>query len=153
LEFCSFLTMSKSGMTACRIVHIICGLDAWVLHEVCGSRKERHRTISRKRITVDNKSGQRAVMAPNMRRPYIDHLCVLVRGVLLPVLALQDRSATRSNRQPKPLHRKSESISYRSLSSFRVVITTLLGWIPTGALAPLVLSRCTRSTWITHFLR
>src|SRR5258706_2632343 len=106
--------------------------------------------MPRKLFTVDNKSGQREVMMSNMRQSYIDHLCVLVRGVLLPVLALQDRSAVPSNRQPKLV---TETIPYRSLSSFKVVITTLLGWMPTGELAPLVLSRCTRSTWMTHFLR
>ena len=45
-------------------------------------------------------------MISNMRRSYIDHLCVLVLGVLLPVLALQDRSAIRSDRQPKLVYGK-----------------------------------------------
>jgi hypothetical protein len=40
-----------------------------------------------------------------------------------------------------------------SLSSLIVVITTLLGFTPMGAVAPFDLSRCTRSTWMTHFLR
>lgn len=34
-----------------------------------------------------------------------------------------------------------------------VVTTTLLGWMPMGTDAPFDLSRWTRSTWITHFLR
>ena len=40
-----------------------------------------------------------------------------------------------------------------SLSSLMLVMTTLLGWIPMGADAPLDLSRWTRSTCMTHFLR
>ena len=98
--------MIKSGVIAYRIVHIICGLDAWMLHGVFGSKKEQHRSIPRKLFTVDNNSDQREVVISNMKRSYIDHLCVLVRGVLLPVLALQDRSAIRSNRQPKLIHGK-----------------------------------------------
>jgi hypothetical protein len=33
-EFCGVLTMSKSSTIAYRIVHRICGLNAWMLHEV-----------------------------------------------------------------------------------------------------------------------
>ena len=43
--------------------------------------------------------------------------------------------------------------TYLSLSSLRLVTTTLLGWMPMGTEAPFDLSRWTRSTWITHFLR
>ena len=42
-------------------------------------------------------------------------------------------------------------IARLSLSSLMVVMTTLLGWMPIGAVEPLDLSRWTRSTWITHF--
>ena len=42
-------------------------------------------------------------------------------------------------------------IALRSLSSLRLMTTTLLGWMPIGAVEPLDLSRWTRSTWITHF--
>lgn len=44
-------------------------------------------------------------------------------------------------------------IARLSLSSLMVVMTTLLGWMPMGVVEPFDLSRCTRSTWITHFLR
>ena len=39
MEFCKLHTMTKFGAIACRIVHIICGLDAWVLHEVLVVRR------------------------------------------------------------------------------------------------------------------
>merc|ERR1719428_1153341 len=41
----------------------------------------------------------------------------------------------------------------RSLSSLIFVMVTLDGWIGIGTVWPLALSRVTRSTWITHFLR
>lgn len=41
----------------------------------------------------------------------------------------------------------------RSLSSLSLVTTTLLGWMPTGTLWPLALSRVTRSTWMTYLRR
>jgi hypothetical protein len=43
--------------------------------------------------------------------------------------------------------------THLSLSNLIVTITTLLGFTPIGAVAPFDLSRCTRSTWMTHFLR
>jgi len=64
--------MSKSDVTARRIGHIICGLDAWVLHEVL--------------------VGRNSIEQPQ-ENSLIDHLRVLARGVLLPVLPVQDRSA------------------------------------------------------------
>ena len=43
--------------------------------------------------------------------------------------------------------------THLSLSSLMLVMTTLLGWMPMGTVAPFDLSRWTRSTWMTHFLR
>lgn len=44
-------------------------------------------------------------------------------------------------------------MAFLSASSFKLVMTTLEGWIPIWTVAPLDLSVVTRSTWITHFLR
>ena len=44
-------------------------------------------------------------------------------------------------------------IAFLSASSFKLVMTTLEGWIPIWVVAPLDLSLVTRSTWMTHFLR
>jgi hypothetical protein len=96
--------MSKSDVTARRIGHIICGLDAWVLHEVLVGRNSIEQPQENSLLFENGMSGQRVVTISNMRRAYIDHLRVLARGVLLPVLPVQDRSAKRSNRQLKPLH-------------------------------------------------
>ena len=37
--------------------------------------------------------------------------------------------------------------------TFKLVITTFEGWIPTGTVAELDFSTMTRSMWMTHFLR
>ena len=44
-------------------------------------------------------------------------------------------------------------MAFLSASSFKLVMTTLEGWIPIWTVAPLDLSEVTRSTWMTHFLR
>jgi hypothetical protein len=44
-------------------------------------------------------------------------------------------------------------MAFLSASSFKLVMTTLEGWIPIWTVAPLDLSVVTRSTWMTHFFR
>ena len=50
-----------------------------------------------------------------------------------------------------PLAPRAKQYANRSLSSLMLIMTTLLGWMPMGMLEPFALSRCTRSTWMTHF--
>ena len=45
------------------------------------------------------------------------------------------------------------SMLSRSLSSFNLVIMTLLGAMPSGTLCPFDFSRVTRSTWMTYLRR
>ena len=74
---------------------------------------------------------------------YVYHLDVLTRRLrsLLPVFAVEDGSP----RKQTPLFMNStlprHSRTHLSLSSLMVVMTTLLGWMPMGTVAPFDLSR------------
>ena len=86
---------------------------------------------------------------------HVDHLDVLTRRLccaLLPVLAIKDCPPDCVIVR-EGAARKVWYWTDLSLSSLMLVITTLLGWMPMGTVAPFDLSRWTRSTWITHFLR
>ncbi len=50
-------------------------------------------------------------------------------------------------------HHESQRPDARAELTFRLVMTTLEGLIPTGTVAAFDFSTVTRSTWITHFLR
>lgn len=56
------------------------------------------------------------------------------------------------DRSSRPTLMRSRMFS-RSLSSFSLVMTTLLGWMPRGTLWPEALSRVTRSMWIWYLRR
>jgi hypothetical protein len=76
-----------------------------------------------------------------------------VRRVLFPVLPVQDRPPADEHPRQSLSLAAPRPTTHLSLSSLMVVMTTLLGCTPMGAVAPLDLSRCTRSTWIIHFFR
>jgi hypothetical protein len=79
---------------------------------------------------------------------YVYHLDILGSDGLCglrPVLAIKN-CPTIEKSLIRTINIDKTWIAHRSLSSLMVVITTLLGWIPMGEVAPLDLSRCTRST-------